>query len=75
MAGKWPECLGIAKISARNWVKCGGSGEVIIHSHLHTDDDRGEGSSPSASGRTRPADKSVPMTMNIPVDSGPGCIS
>ncbi|RJX24896.1 MAG: hypothetical protein C4531_18345 [Desulfurivibrio sp.] len=35
MADKCPECLGIAETSARNCMKCGSSGEVIIRSHLH----------------------------------------
>lgn len=30
-----PECFGIGKISIQNCVKCGETGEVIVHSHLH----------------------------------------
>ncbi|MEW6221641.1 MAG: hypothetical protein AB1634_19205 [Thermodesulfobacteriota bacterium] len=35
MAEECPECKGIGKISVKTCVKCGGTGQVIIHSHAH----------------------------------------
>lgn len=30
-----PECQGTGKISNQNCIKCGNTGEVIVHSHRH----------------------------------------
>jgi RecJ-like exonuclease len=54
-----PECRGTGKISSQNCVSCGGSGEVIVHSHQHRHGDTLHDHPHPHPDPHRPADDSV----------------